>query len=110
MPWASAGLLSAQSARSTPASASARACATASWLLAIVGSMADSTEKPTMRAERISQAQERHRQGHAALASEGRHGRTGGPHERPHGHRLAMSVVTAAGFAMPAPPTPVIGR
>ena len=54
MPWASAGLLSAQSARSTPASASARACATASWLLAIVGSMADITEKPAMRAERIT--------------------------------------------------------
>src|SRR5262245_45441433 len=46
----------AQSARSTPASASARAWATRSWLFAIVGSLADSTEKATTRAARITSA------------------------------------------------------
>src|SRR6266545_2465382 len=47
MPLTSNGLLSAQTARSIPASAIARACATRIWLLAILGSLAESTEKPT---------------------------------------------------------------
>ncbi len=47
IPFASAGFLSAQSVRSTPASASARACVDESWLPAMVGSVADKAEKPT---------------------------------------------------------------
>src|SRR5207249_2765583 len=50
------GLLSAQMACSTPASASARAWVTARWLLAMVGSVAESTEKPTTSADRMSSA------------------------------------------------------
>ena len=39
---------------SIPASARDRAWATMRWLLAMVGSLADSTEKPTIKAERIT--------------------------------------------------------
>src|SRR5713101_3630196 len=54
MPAALAGLLSAQMARSTPLSATARAWATWSWLLASTGSDAAIIENAMMSAERIS--------------------------------------------------------
>src|SRR5512146_1948970 len=60
IPFTSVGtvdpLFSAQIARSIPASASARAWATMSWLLAMVGSEAESTEKPMTSTERMSRA------------------------------------------------------
>jgi hypothetical protein len=54
MPLAALGLLSAQTARSMPLSATARACPTWSWLFARTGSEAAISEKPIMSAERIS--------------------------------------------------------
>src|SRR3970282_2042187 len=54
MPSGSAGLLSAQIARSSPLSATARAWATWSWLLASRGSEAASIEKAMISADRIN--------------------------------------------------------
>src|SRR5262249_49305576 len=50
-PW-----VSAQTTRSTPASASARAWATRSWLLAMVGSLLDNRENATTRTDRMRSA------------------------------------------------------